>query len=71
MTGRAVNVSLLSLPGTAERSVQEMLQGAMADALQRQQVRMVMRLTVEILSTAERGAALDFSFRLESVCSGE
>ena len=33
MTGRAVDVFLWSLPGTAERSVQEMLQGAMVDAL--------------------------------------
>ena len=41
--------------------MQEMLHGAMADALQRQQVHMVMESTIEILSTADTGAASDFS----------
>ena len=55
MKDRAVDVFLWSLPVTAEKTVQDMLQGAMADALQRQQVQMVMDLTVEILSTADTG----------------
>ena len=38
-----------------------MLQGAMADALQRQQVQMAMDSAAEILSTADTGAASDFS----------
>ena len=52
---------LWSLPLTAQKVVQDMLRGAMADALQRRQVQMVMDSTVEILSTADTGAASDFS----------
>ena len=52
MTGRAVNVFLWSLPGTAERSVQDMLHGAMANALQ---VQMAMDSALEILSSADTG----------------
>ena len=70
MTVRAVDVFLWSLPGSAERSVQEMLQGAMADAVQRQQVQMVMDSTVEILSTADTGAASDFSFGSDPFAAG-
>ena len=56
---RAVDVFPWSLPVTAERSVQDMLQGAMADALQRQQVQMGMDSAVKILSTADTAAASD------------
>ena len=35
MQGKAIDVFLWSLPATGEKSVQDMLQGAMADALQR------------------------------------
>ena len=61
MTGRAVDVFLWSLPMTAEWSMQDMSQGAMADALQRQQAQMAIDSAVEILSTADTGAASDFS----------
>ena len=70
MQGRAVDVFLWSLPLTAEKVVQDMLRGAMADALQRQQVQMVMDSAVEIPSTADTAAPSDFSLGSEPVAMG-
>ena len=70
MQGKAVDVFVWQLPATAEKAVQDMLWGAMADALQRQQVHLVMDSTVEILSTADTGAASDFSLGSERAAMG-
>ena len=70
MTGRTVDVFLWPVLGTTERSVQDMLQGAMADALQRQQVQMAMDSAVEIFSTADTGSASDFSLGLDPFAVG-
>ena len=70
MQGRAGDVFVWSLPATAEKAVQDMLQGAMADALQRHQVQIVMDSTAENLSTADTGAASDFSLGSEPGAMG-
>ena len=70
MQGRAVDVFLWSLPAAAEKAVQGLLQGAMADALQRQQIQLVIDSTVEILSTAGTGAASNFSLGSEPGAHG-
>ena len=57
---RAVDVFLWSVPAATEKAVQGLLQGAMADALQRQQIQRVNDSTVEILSTAAMGTASVF-----------
>ena len=69
--GRAVDVSLWPLPTAAEKAVQELLQGAMAEALQRLHIQMVVDSTVEILSTADTGAASDFSLGSEPGAEGK
>ena len=71
MQGRAVNVFLWSLPAAAEKAVPELLQGAMVDALQRQQIQLVVDSTVQILSTVDTGAASDFSLGSELGAEGK
>ena len=51
-------------------AVQGLLQGAMANALQPQQIQLVIDSTVEILSTADTGAAPDFSLGSEPDAEG-
>ena len=65
MQGGAVDAFPWSLPAAAEKAVQELFQGAMVDALQRQRIQMVLDSTVEILSTADTGAASNFSLASE------